>query len=88
MRTLLFIVGGLLLLGVALAVTRALASGGAGAMRTAALAFAVAWFVVAAGNMAIGVLKAGYSAGEEFPIFLLIFLLPAAVALFLRWKVL
>jgi hypothetical protein len=88
MRTLGFIIGGFVLLGICLGVARAMGSGVADATRSAALVFVALWFVVAAGNMAVGVLKAGYSAGEEFPIFLLIFVLPAAVALFLRWKVL
>ena len=40
----------------------------------------------AAANTWIGVPQAGYSFGEEFPIFLLIFLLPSAVAMFIKWK--
>jgi len=36
---------------------------------------------LAAANMWIGVSQAGYSFQEELPIFLLIFLLPAAAAL-------
>jgi hypothetical protein len=42
--------------------------------------------VVAAINMWIGVARAGYSFREELPIFLLIFLVPAAAAAFIRWK--
>jgi hypothetical protein len=34
----------------------------------------------------VGVAKAGYSASEELPIFLLLFGVPAAVALVLEWK--
>lgn len=30
--------------------------------------------------------RAGYSLQEELPIFVLIFLLPAAFAVFVRWK--
>jgi hypothetical protein len=37
-------------------------------------------------NMTVGILKAGYSFREEFPIFLLIFALPALVAIFVKWK--
>ena len=44
------------------------------------------WFLVAAANMAVGVLKAGYGALEELPILLLIFSVPAAAALFINWK--
>jgi hypothetical protein len=36
--------------------------------------------------MWVGVAKAGYSTAEELPIFLLIFSLPAAVAILLKWK--
>ena len=37
-------------------------------------------------NMWIGVSQAGYSFREEFPIFLLIFSLPSAVAIFVKRK--
>ena len=36
--------------------------------------------------MYIGVSSAGYSVAEELPIFLVIFALPAAAAVFLWWK--
>jgi hypothetical protein len=52
----------------------------------ATVAFVAIWFVAAALNMWIGVSRAGYSFQEELPIFLLIFLLPAAVALLIKWK--
>lgn len=48
--------------------------------------FAFLWFLLAAANMYVGVAQAGYSFMEELPIFLLIFLVPAAIGLFLRWK--
>jgi hypothetical protein len=38
--------------------------------------------------MWIGVAKAGYSVAEELPIFALIFILPAAAAIIVKWKVL
>ena len=88
MRTLMFLLGGFLLLGACLGVARLMSGGSADAMRSAAIVFAALWFAVAAINMGIGVMKAGYSVAEELPIFLLIFILPAAVAVFLRWKVL
>ncbi len=46
------------------------------------------WLFVAAGNMWVGVAKAGYSAAEELPIFLLIFGVPAVAAIVVKWKVL
>jgi hypothetical protein len=36
--------------------------------------------------MWIGVSRAGYSVAEEFPIFLMIFIIPAGVALLIWWK--
>jgi hypothetical protein len=44
------------------------------------------WSVVAAVNMWIGVAQACYPFAEEFPIFLLIFLVPAAAAIVIKWK--
>jgi len=55
-------------------------------MITATVAFVVLWCVAAAANMWVGVSHAGYSFREELPIFLLIFLLPSAVAVFVKWK--
>lgn len=51
----------------------------------AALVFIGLWFVAAGINMWIGVSKAGYSV-EEAPIFLLVFSIPAAVALLVWWR--
>jgi hypothetical protein len=50
------------------------------------IVFVVIWFFVAAANLWVGVSKAGYAYTEELPIFLLIFLLPAVVAVVIRWK--
>ena len=44
------------------------------------------WFMVAAVNMWIRVARAGYSFTEELPIFLLIFLVPTAAAISIKWK--
>jgi hypothetical protein len=60
--------------------------GGPGAFRTAALIFLPLWFVAAGINMSIGVRKAGYTIAEETPVFLLVFGVPAVVALLLRWR--
>ncbi|MGJ7508058.1 hypothetical protein [Variovorax sp. GT1P44] len=88
MRTLVFILGGFVLFGACVGVAKLMSNGLADSMRSATIAFAVLWFVVAAANMWIGVAKAGYSFFEELPIFLLIFLVPLAVAVFVKWKVL
>ena len=42
--------------------------------------FIPVWFIGAAINMYIGVVQAGYSVWEEFPFFLIVFSIPAAVA--------
>ena len=60
--------------------------GGAGALPAAALIFLPLWLVGAGVNMAIGVRKAGYTVAEEAPVFLLVFGVPALVALFLRGR--
>jgi len=88
MRTLLFILGGFALLAVCLGLGKSLSGGFGDGMRMSIIAFAAIWFVVAAVNMWLGVSKAGYSFGEELPIFLLIYLLPLAGAAFvvLKWK--
>ena len=86
MRTLMFLLGGLALWGACLGIAKLVASASASSMTIATTAFAVIWFIVAAANMWMGVSRAGYSFQEELPIFLLIFLLPVAVAAVVNWK--
>jgi hypothetical protein len=43
--------------------------------------------VISAANLWVGVAKAGYTLNEELPIFLLIFAVPALVAIFLKWRI-
>jgi hypothetical protein len=86
MRTLIFILGGCALLAVCLGAAKLLFDHAPESTRIATIAFLVVWLVIAAVNMWIGVTRAGYSVTEELPIFLLIFGLPAAVAVFVKWK--
>jgi hypothetical protein len=86
MRTVIIILGGFVLLAVCFGVARFIGSHVATATGTAVKIFMTIWFVVAAVNMWIGVAQAGYSFTEELPIFLLIFLLPAAAAILIKWK--
>jgi len=88
MRTALFLVAGFLLLAAFLLLGRLFSANYPGATLQATIAFVALWLVVAGANMWVGVAKAGYSATEELPIFLLIFGLPAAVAIVLKWKLL
>ena len=88
MRTALIILAGFVLWAVCLGVAK-LAGGSSGAsLTTATVVFVAIWLVVAAVNMWIGVARAGYSFHEELPILLLIFLVPTAVAVLARWKLL
>lgn len=50
-------------------------------MRRTAIIFIGLWFLVAAINLGIGVISAGYSIGEELPFFLAVFGVPAIVAM-------
>jgi hypothetical protein len=88
MRTGLFLVAGFLLLGASLLLGRLFSANYPAAPLVATVVHVALWLVIAAANMWIGVAKAGYSVAEELPIFALIFGLPAAVALVLRWKIL
>jgi hypothetical protein len=52
----------------------------------AALVFLPLWSIGAGINMWIGVTRAGYSVADEAPIFLIVFGVPAAIALLVWWK--
>ena len=86
MRTALFLVAGLLLLGAALLLGKLFSSQYPGAAFVATVAYVALWFIVAGANMWLGVARAGYSVTEELPIFLLIFGVPAAAAILLKWR--
>lgn len=53
----------------------------------AARLFVPAWLAVALVNMWVGVTKAGYSVREELPILVLVFAVPALLALLIAWRV-
>jgi hypothetical protein len=90
MHTIMVVLGGFLLLVICLLAGRL--TGGAGTalvtktMAIAALIFIPIWLGAALINMWIGVSRAGYSVAEELPIFLLVFAIPAVVAVFIWWK--
>jgi len=86
MRTVIIICSGFVLWAVCLGIAKLFASPSTSFMTIATAAFVALWFLAAASNMGVGVSQAGYSLQEELPIFLLIFLLPAAVAVFVKWK--
>jgi hypothetical protein len=85
-HTIKVIAGGLLLLGLFLLVARVSHAGApTPAMIAAARWFIPVWLVGAGINLWVGVAKAGYSVAEEAPIFLIVFAVPAAVALLVAW---
>jgi hypothetical protein len=57
-----------------------------GGTSVAAALFIVLWLLISAANMWVGVAKAGYTVAQELPILALIFGVPAAAALLVRWK--
>ena len=86
MRTTLFLASGFLLLAAVLILARLFSENFSSATVWATAGFIALWFLVTAANMWVGVAKAGYSASEELPIFLLLFGIPAVAALVLKWK--
>jgi len=86
MRTALFLLAGFLLLASVLIVAKLFSANYPAATGWATVAFVAFWLVVTAANMWVGVNKAGYSMSEELPILLLLFGVPALVALLLKWK--
>lgn len=86
MRTVIIILGGILLFGLCLAGRRWLGGAAPEAVTDSLKIFLPLWLGAALLNMYIGVKRAGYSVAEEFPIFLVIFVVPAALALVVWWK--
>ena len=84
MHTVKVIASGLLLLVICLGIGRML--GGSGAIGASVKVFIVLWLFGAAANLWFGVNRAGYSVIEELPIFLVVFLIPVVVALYIGWK--
>jgi hypothetical protein len=86
MRTGLFLLSGFLFLAGSMIVGKLFSSNYPAATTAATLLFLVTWLAIAAANMWVGVAKAGYSVSVELPIFALIFAVPAAAAVLVRWK--
>lgn len=58
----------------------------AAGMALAAKAFVPAWLAVALVNMWVGVAHAGYSVRQELPILVIVFAVPAALAVAAAWQ--
>ena len=85
MHTVYVIAGGLLLLAIFALLARGLRGAPAATRGRVLLAFLPVWLACATFNMWVGVSRAGYSVADELPILLLVFAVPAAVALWL-WR--
>jgi len=88
MRTGLFLLAGFLLLAGSLVLARLFAENYPTAVAVATATFLLLWLALVGFNMWVGVSRAGYSVAEEVPVFLLLFGVPAVVAVVLKWKVL
>jgi hypothetical protein len=87
MRTPLFLLVGFLLLASAILLGKLFSSNYPGATYAATWIFVALWLAISGANLWVGVAKAGYTLSEEVPIFLLIFAVPTAVAIFLKWRI-
>lgn len=88
MRTAQFMISGLLLMTSLLIVARLFTEHVPSAPNLALAVGLGLWLAITGWNMWLGVSKAGYSVGEELPILLLLFAIPAAAAVLVRWKLL
>ncbi len=86
MRTALFLAAGLFLLASFFILARLFSTNYPAAPTWATAAFLVVWLAITGINIWVGVAKAGYSATEELPILLLLFGVPAVVAILVKWK--
>lgn len=86
MRTLLFLFAGFLLLAAFLVLAKLFAENYPDAFRVVTILFVTLWLLITAANMWVGVVKVGYSVAEELPIFLMLFAVPALVAIVLKWR--
>jgi hypothetical protein len=86
MRTALFLTSGVFLMASFLIVAKLFSEHFPSAPNWALALGLSLWLAITAANMWIGVSKAGYSAGEELPILLLLFAVPAVVAGLIRWR--
>jgi hypothetical protein len=86
MRTPQFLLVGFLLMAACALLGRLFSGNYPGAGSAATFTFVGLWLAISAANLWVGVAKAGYTFSDEFPIFLLIFGVPAIAAAILKWR--
>jgi hypothetical protein len=86
MRTVTILVSGLLVFAGLFLYSRLFVQHYPHAATWATSGFVAIWLLATVFNLWVGVSRAGYSAREELPILLLLFAVPAAMAVLVRWK--
>ena len=86
MRTAIILAAGLLIFAGLFLYSRLFVQAYPQAVSWATWGFVAIWLAATLFNLWVGVSHAGYSVREELPILLLLFAVPAAVALLVRWK--
>lgn len=85
MHTMKMLSAGFALLGLLLFLAPRLNRSGAHPIAYAVKLFIPLWLAVSLINLVVGVTRAGYTVLEEAPILLIVFGIPMAIALLLRW---
>lgn len=86
MRTVIILAAGLLIFAGLFLYSRLFVQAYPHAVAWGTWGFVALWLVATVFNLWVGVSHAGYSVREELPILLLLFAVPAAAALLVRWK--
>ncbi|RWX74727.1 hypothetical protein EPK99_22720 [Neorhizobium lilium] len=86
MHMLMVIVGGVIQLGVFLLFGKLWGSDATGPAMAAKL-FIPVWLVLSIANLWVGVSYAGYSVRDELPILLVVFAVPAILAVVVIWQI-
>lgn len=86
MHTLRVVIGGVMLLGVFLLAGRIFGHSATRVAR-AAYFFVPIWFVASVVNLRVGISHAGYTLLAELPIMLVVFCVPALMAVMIGWRI-
>ena len=86
MRTAILAIAGFAFLALLLAVARSFKPSLASAAGSVVPSFIIIWGLIAGANMWFGLSQSGRSFMDELPVFLIIFLLPTAAALLVKWN--
>ncbi len=88
MRTVIILVAGLCLFAAIALFSKLFSNYYASSTTWGVSAFLAVWLVATGFNMWVGVNQGGYTYKEELPIMLLLYVVPALVAIVAKWKLL